>query len=107
MWGGLGFFFFPPFFSCLACASSIYFYSEVLETDRPAWRGGADSPSSLARQPPPSLRGSPPPAGVFLTPSHHPRLGCLPSPGSPSCQALGRGILRSQKAMSTQAASPG
>lgn len=53
MWGGLGFFLFLPFFSCLACASSIYFYSEVLETDRPAWRGGADSPSSLARQPPP------------------------------------------------------
>ena len=72
MWGGLGlFFFFLLFFSCLACASSIYFYSEVLETDRLAWRGGADSPSSLAHQPPSSLCGRPL-AGVFLTPSHCP-----------------------------------
>ena len=53
------FFFFLLFFSCLACASSIYFYSEVLETDRLAWRGGADSPSSLAHQPPPHSAGGP------------------------------------------------
>lgn len=101
-------FFFLPFF-CLVCAFSIYFYSEVLETDRPAWRGGAGPPSSLAHQPPPHSAGSP---GCSPDPQPLPHLGCLPArslhpqPGSLSCHSLSLGGLRSQKATSAHSCFP-
>lgn len=60
MWGGLGFF--SSLFFCLACAASIYFYSEV-KTDRPAWR----EELVLSSVPPPhSLEAQ----AALLTPWH-------------------------------------
>ena len=98
VWG-----FFSSLFFCLACASSIYFYSEVLETDRPAWRGGAGPPSPLAHQPPSRSAGGP---GRSPDPQPLPCLGCLPSGslhpqrGLWSCHSLSLGAPRSQKATS-------
>lgn len=97
-----------PFF-CLACASSIYFYSEVLETDRPAWQGGAGPPSSLARQPPPHAAGG---RGCSPDPQPLPHLGCLPAralcpqPGSWSRPSLSLGGSRSQEATSAHSCFP-
>lgn len=106
MWGGLGFLFLP--FFCLARASSIYFYSEVLKTDRPAWRGGAGPPSSLAYQPLLTLREA---QATLLTPSHCPSLAVsllslCPQPGSPFLHSLGLDDLRSQKTTSVHICFP-
>lgn len=101
---GGGFFSFP--FFCLACASSIYFYSEVLETDRPAWRGGAGPPSSLVWQPLLTLRD---PRAALLTLGRCPisavsLLGLCPRRGSQSHHSLS---LRSQRLILPTAASQG
>lgn len=73
--GAVWVFFSFPFF-CLACASSIYFPSEVQKTDRLAWRGGAGPPSSLPVLLPPHPVGGP---GCSPDPQTLPCPGCLPA----------------------------